>query len=124
MLLLDGSLHRRLEDRGPQLTLLGLLDDPTRKVPVAGFFPREDAHGYFHLLRRYGAPSASMGTSMGSSCVTTITGRSKNNSRGNANLLSSVALLRNSASPTFLPQPSGQGSHRALVGHFSRSPYQ
>jgi transposase len=52
MLLLDGSLHRWLEDRGPQLTLLGFLDDATRKVAVAEFFPTEDARGYFRLLRR------------------------------------------------------------------------
>src|ERR1019366_3523669 len=60
MLLLDGSLHRWLEDRGPQLTLLGFLDDATRKVPVAEFFPSEDARGYFRLLqrvlRRFGVP--------------------------------------------------------------------
>jgi transposase len=60
MLLLDGSLHNWLEDRGPQLTLLGFLDDATRKVPVAEFFPTEDARGYFRLLqrvlRRYGVP--------------------------------------------------------------------
>src|ERR1700675_4255867 len=42
MLLLDGSPHRWLEDRGPQLTLLGFLDDATRKVPVAEFFLTED----------------------------------------------------------------------------------
>ena len=52
MLLLDASLHRWLEDRGPQLTLLGFLDDATHKVPVAEFFPSEDARGYFRLLRR------------------------------------------------------------------------
>ena len=52
MLLLDASLHRWLEDRGPQLTLLGFLDDATRKVPVAEFFPTEDARGYFRLLQR------------------------------------------------------------------------
>ena len=52
MLLLDASLHRWLEDRGPQLTLLGFLDDATRKVPVAEFFPTEDARGYLRLLRR------------------------------------------------------------------------
>ena len=60
MLLLDASLHAWLEDRGPQLTLLGFLDDATRKVPVAEFFLTEDAHGYFRLLlrllRRYGVP--------------------------------------------------------------------
>ena len=60
MLLLDASLHRWLEGRGPQLTLLGFLDDATRKVPVAEFFPTEDARGYFRLLqrllRRYGVP--------------------------------------------------------------------
>ena len=52
MLLLDASLHRWLEDRGPQLTLLGFLDDATRKVPVAEFFTGEDARGYFRLLHR------------------------------------------------------------------------
>ena len=52
MLLLDASLHRWLEDRGPQLTLLGFLDDATRKVPVAEFFPSENARGYFRLLHR------------------------------------------------------------------------
>jgi transposase len=51
-LLVDGSLHRWLEERGPQLTLLGFLDDATCKVPVAEFFPTEDARGYFRLLRR------------------------------------------------------------------------
>ena len=60
MLLLDASLHRWLEDRGPQLTLLGFLDDATGKVLVAEFFPTEDAHGYFRLLhgllRRCGVP--------------------------------------------------------------------
>ena len=60
MLLLDASLHRWLEDRGPQLTLLGFLDDATRKVLVAEFFPTEDAHGYFRLLdrlvHRFGVP--------------------------------------------------------------------
>lgn len=60
MLLLDASLHRWLEDRGPEFTLLGFLDDATRKVLVAEFFPTEDARGYFRLLRRllrrYGVP--------------------------------------------------------------------
>lgn len=60
MVLLDASLHRWLEDRGPQLTLLGFLDDATCKVLVAEFFPTEDARGYFRLLqrllRRYGVP--------------------------------------------------------------------
>jgi len=52
MLLLDASLHYWLEDRGPELTLLGFLDDATRKVLAAEFFPSEDARGYFRLLRR------------------------------------------------------------------------
>jgi len=60
MLLLDASLHRWLQDRGPQLALLGFLDDATRKVLVAEFFPTEDARGYFRLLhrllRRFGVP--------------------------------------------------------------------
>jgi transposase len=52
MLLLDASLHSWLEERGPQLTLLGFLDDATRQVLAAEFFPSEDARGYFRLLRR------------------------------------------------------------------------
>ncbi len=53
MLLLDASLHRWLEDRGPQLTLLGFLDDATRKdCSSPNSSPTEDAHGYFRLLRR------------------------------------------------------------------------
>jgi transposase len=60
MLLLDASLHHWLEDRGPQLTLLGFLDDATRKVVAAEFFTSEDARGYFRLLhrllRRHGVP--------------------------------------------------------------------
>lgn len=52
MLLLDASEHRWLQERGPQLTLLGFLDDATRKVLVAEFFPTEDARGYFRLLHR------------------------------------------------------------------------
>jgi hypothetical protein len=44
----------------PQLTLLGFLDDATRKIPVAESFPTEDARGYFcllhRLLRRFGVP--------------------------------------------------------------------
>jgi transposase len=52
MVMLDASLHRWLEDRGPQLTVLGFLNDATRKVLVAEFFPIEDARGYFRLLQR------------------------------------------------------------------------
>jgi transposase len=52
MLLLDASRHDWLQGRGPQLTLLGFLDDATRKLLVAQFFPSEDARGYFRLLRR------------------------------------------------------------------------
>src|SRR5258708_7116354 len=66
MLLLDGSLHRWLEDRGPQLTLLRVLHDATRKVPVAEFFPTPDARAAIyplsHLLRRYRYPPRWHGT--------------------------------------------------------------
>lgn len=60
MLLLDASLYAWLENRGPQFTLLGFLDDATRQVLAAEFFPTEDARGCFRLLRRllcrYGVP--------------------------------------------------------------------
>jgi len=59
---MDGSHHRWLEERGPQLVLLAALDDATGRVLAAIFRPEEDAHGYFLLLRqlvrRYGLPAA------------------------------------------------------------------
>ena len=57
MLLLDASLHYWLEDRGPQLTLLGFLDDATRKVPVAEFFPHRKCLRLFPLAS---PPAASL----------------------------------------------------------------
>ena len=53
MLLVDGSRHDWLEGRGPRLTLLGLADDATGKVPAALFqTEHEDAAGYLRLFRR------------------------------------------------------------------------
>ena len=41
-----------LEGRGPVLTLLGLIDDATGKVPAAHFqIEHENSAGYLHLLR-------------------------------------------------------------------------
>ncbi len=51
LLQLDGSFHDWLEGRGPWLTLLLSVDDATGKVPYALFQEREDAYGYFLLLR-------------------------------------------------------------------------
>lgn len=53
LLLIDGSCHRWLEGRGPELTLLGLIDDATGKVPAAHFQnEHENSAGYLRLLRR------------------------------------------------------------------------
>ena len=58
----DGSQHDWLEGRGPELTLIGSIDDATGKVPFALFREEEDAQGYFLLLReivrRKGIPLA------------------------------------------------------------------
>jgi len=51
MLQLDGSLHDWLEGRGPKMCLLGAIDDATGKVAGALFRQREDAHGYFVMMR-------------------------------------------------------------------------
>lgn len=61
MLLTDASRHAWLEDRGPQLTLLGLQDDATGLLLAARFqLEAENAVGYFHILdrviREYGVP--------------------------------------------------------------------
>jgi hypothetical protein len=50
LLQIDGSLHDWLEGRGPQLTLMGAIDDATGTVHAL-FREAEDAHGYFLLLR-------------------------------------------------------------------------
>jgi len=53
MLLVDASRHDWLEGRGPQLTLLGLVDDATNKVSAALFqHEHEDAAGYLRLFRK------------------------------------------------------------------------
>jgi hypothetical protein len=58
----DGSPHDWLEGRGPELTLIGSIDDATGKVPFALFREEEYAQGYFLLLReivrRKGIPLA------------------------------------------------------------------
>jgi transposase len=52
LLLIDGSCHAWLERRGPELTLLGLIDDATCKVPAAHFqLEHENSAGYLRLLR-------------------------------------------------------------------------
>jgi len=62
LLQLDGSRHRWLEDRGPELVLVGAIDDATGRVPAAIFRDQEDAAGYLTILRdialAHGLPGA------------------------------------------------------------------
>jgi transposase len=62
LLQIDGSWHDWLEGRGPWLSLVGGIDDATGMVPWATFRAREDAQGYFALMRgvvqRHGIPLA------------------------------------------------------------------
>ena len=52
MLLWDGSTHRWLEWRGPQLCLMGALDDATSELlPGAHFVAHECAAGYLRMLQ-------------------------------------------------------------------------
>ena len=52
MLLWDGSTHRWLERRGPQLCLMGALDDATSELlPGAHFVAHECAAGYLRMLQ-------------------------------------------------------------------------
>jgi transposase len=52
LLQIDGSWHAWLEKRGPWLTLLGVIDDATGRVPAAHFqAERENTAGYLRLLR-------------------------------------------------------------------------
>ncbi len=51
LLQVDGSKHDWLEGRGPQLVLVGAVDDATGEVVQALFREQEDAQGYLLLLR-------------------------------------------------------------------------
>jgi len=62
LLQIDASLHRWFGPNFPHVTLLGVIDDATGKVPAASFQPTEDARGYLTVLRqvvcRTGVPQA------------------------------------------------------------------
>ena len=51
LLQIDGSPHDWLQGRGPEMSLVGAIDDATGKVPYALFRKQEDSEGYFLLLR-------------------------------------------------------------------------
>jgi len=51
LLQIDGSPHHWLGKSGPELSLIGAIDDATGKVPYALFREQEDAQGYFLLLQ-------------------------------------------------------------------------
>jgi transposase len=48
---IDGSPFPWLEDRGPELMLLGAVDDATTEILALQFRPAEDVHGYATLFR-------------------------------------------------------------------------
>ena len=47
----DGSPHDWLEGRGPELCLIGAIDDATNDVPYAYFQEQEDTKGYMLMLQ-------------------------------------------------------------------------
>ena len=65
MIQIDGSPFAWLEDRGPELTLLGAVDDATTDILALHFRPAEDVHGYMTLFgdvfTRHGLPLAVYG---------------------------------------------------------------
>ena len=62
---IDGSPFPWLEDRGPELMLLGAVDDATTEILALQFRPAEDVHGYATLFREvftaHGLPMAVYG---------------------------------------------------------------
>ncbi len=50
LLQIDASRHDWLEGRGPEMALVGAIDDATGKVADAFFREQEDSEGYFQLL--------------------------------------------------------------------------
>jgi transposase len=49
----DGSKHRWFEDRGPECTLLVLIDDATSSTARLLFVPTETLEGYFELVKGF-----------------------------------------------------------------------
>lgn len=49
---IDASPHAWLENRGPELTLLGAIDDATGQVVSAVFRPTETQEGYFSVMHQ------------------------------------------------------------------------
>jgi len=49
---IDGSPFAWLEARGPELTLLGAVDDATTEILALQFRPAEDVHGYMTLFHQ------------------------------------------------------------------------
>ena len=47
----DGSPHDWLEGRGPELCLIGAIDDATNDIPYAYFQEHEDTKGYMLMLK-------------------------------------------------------------------------
>src|SRR6059036_2644652 len=62
---IDGSPFAWLEARGPQLMLLGAIDDATSEILALHFRPAEDVHGYTTLFQQlfttHGLPLALYG---------------------------------------------------------------
>ena len=58
----DGSPHHWLGENGPEISLIGAIDDATGKVPHALFREQEDSQGYVLLLKKivekHGIPTA------------------------------------------------------------------
>jgi transposase len=52
MIQLDGSRHKWFEDRGPEATLIVIIDDASKRVWLR-FHPVEDTQGVFETLRDY-----------------------------------------------------------------------
>ncbi len=52
LLQVDASRHAWLQGRGPELTLLAVIDDATGTVPAAVFWEQEDHWGYLHVLEQ------------------------------------------------------------------------
>jgi transposase len=65
----DGSPHAWLEDRGPEICLVGSVDDATGALLGLTFRPNEDLHGYAVVLKQmfttYGLPLALYGDGTG-----------------------------------------------------------
>lgn len=128
LLQVDGSPFAWLEQRGPEATLMGAIDDATGKVLFLHFRPTEDQIGYLLLLRtvaqQYGLPMSIYHD--GHTILRSPKKPTLEEQLAGQTPMSQIRPRHGGIGyrVDFGLLSPGQGTHRAAVAHPTRSPNQ